>query len=113
MEYLHTPYSFLVMHDKRRKREKGKKDERIEIVMFGFLRKVSGTFGVELAMQYQRDVVCKLIGFLCCFYFVELLAFVHEHPGPSLLKKYRPRETDTPASIRTDSRRRKKGFSLR
>ena len=40
---------------------------KIEIFTFGFLtlRKVNGAYRVHLAIQQQKDVVCKLFAFLC------------------------------------------------
>ena len=55
------------MHARRRKKER--KMNKIEMFMFCMafsnLLKVSGVFRVDLAIEYQRDVVCRLFSSLC------------------------------------------------
>ena len=49
------------------KKKEETKIYKIEIFMFAFLHfvKVSGTYRVGLAIEKQRDAVCKLFAFLC------------------------------------------------
>ena len=53
--------------EEERKEGRKKKMNKLKIFRFGFLTllKVSGTFGVDLALEKQREVVCKLFEVLC------------------------------------------------
>ena len=73
VEYLHALCSFQVMRVRQERNEERRKERKEKInksifkcMVFSTLRKLSGTYGVELVMQYQGNVVCKLIAFLCC-----------------------------------------------
>ena len=48
---------------------------------FSTLIKVSGTFGVDLALQQQREVVCKLFELLC-FVFLEAAPIPYMYRRP-------------------------------
>ena len=45
--------------------EERKKEEKFSCSAFLSLRKVSRTYRVDLAIEQQKDVVCKLLAFLC------------------------------------------------
>ena len=47
---------------------------KISHLVFSTLRKVNACYGIDLAIEWQGDVVCKLFVFFC-FVFVELLLY--------------------------------------
>ena len=60
----------LCLAKRKKEKRRRKKMNKIEIFVFGFstLLKASGTNRVDLALQQQREVVCKLFELLCFFF---------------------------------------------
>ena len=51
----------------KQERKRRKKMNKIEIFKFGIFKLVkgSGTSGVDIALEYQREIVCKAFELLC------------------------------------------------
>ena len=83
---------------KKKQKEERKKEERrltkskFWSLVFSTLLKVSSTFRVDLALEYQRDVACKLFALLCWFLFgncpYTICTGGHFQPASSLTNKY-------------------------